>query len=112
MANPQNLEGQGFHTDPSRINKAGKPKGTRNRATIVRELLEALHESGKSNVEVATAAIVNKAIAGDVQAWDKLMDSGFGKIADKQEITGNMSVSPISELDKQMLAQYISQTNK
>ena len=69
-------------------NPNGRPKGSRNRSTIVKELLEALHASGLPNVEVATAAIVKKALDGDVVAWEKLMDSGYGKVKDVQQLEG------------------------
>lgn len=39
MPNPENLEGQGFHTNPERINKEGRPKG-KTITTILKELLE------------------------------------------------------------------------
>jgi len=81
VTNPENLEGQGFHTDPSRINRAGKAKGTRNRSTIVREALDALDTvSGLTNAEAITYAAVKKALTGDVAAFKELMDSGFGKL--------------------------------
>lgn len=82
MANPGNIEGQGFHTHPERINRAGRAKGSKNRSTIVRELLDALHSSGRPNVEVMTVEIINKALAGDVNAWEKLLDSGYGKLTE------------------------------
>ena len=73
-------------------NPNGRPKGSRNRSTIVREMLEALHASGRPNVDAMTAAIVNKALNGDVMAWDKLMDSGYGKITDKTDIAGSLEI--------------------
>jgi hypothetical protein len=33
----------------------------------------------------ATKAIADKAVAGDVTAWEKLMDSAHGKLTDKKE---------------------------
>ena len=69
-------------------NLSGKPKGTRNRQTIVRELLDAIHEeSGKSNADAITAALVRKALDGDVPAFKELMDSSFGKIKEELETT-------------------------
>lgn len=84
MANPENLIGQGFHTNPDRINKEGRPKGSRNRSTIVRELLDAIAEgeTTKTNADMASAAVLLKALGGDVQAYKELMDSAFGKNPD------------------------------
>ena len=81
----ENIAGQGFHTDPSRIHNTGRPKGSRNRATIVREALEAVDAlSGLPNVDAITYAAVKKALTGDIGAFKELMDSGFGKVPDKQ----------------------------
>ncbi len=79
-------------------NPKGKPKGARNRSTIVRELLEKTMlkerdlETGEEtgNMIPATDALVVaqvlKARAGDTFAFKELMDSGFGKIADKSAV--------------------------
>ena len=73
-------------------NPNGRPKGVRNRSTIVREWLEAM-ESVKnpitglneklSQYDIITLALIKKARNGDVQAFKELMDSSFGKIPDK-----------------------------
>lgn len=83
----ENIAGQGFHTDPSRINRAGKPKGTRNRATIVREAIEAIRAgSDQMVVDELTAAQINKALTGDTAAYKELMDSAYGKLTDKSQV--------------------------
>lgn len=69
-------------------NPKGREKGSRNRSTIVREALEAVAEDGVMYVDKATIAILAKAMAGDVNAYKELMDSGYGKVSDKTEITG------------------------
>jgi hypothetical protein len=73
-------------------NPNGRPKGVRNRSTIVREWLEAT-ESMKNPItgqsekltqyDIITLALIQKARKGDVQAFKELMDSSFGKIPDK-----------------------------
>jgi len=84
------IAGQGFHTDPSRINTAGRPKGSRNRATIVREALEAIMAgSDQMVVDAITAAAIAKAMTGDIPAFNSLLDSGYGKLTDKQVIAGD-----------------------
>ncbi len=63
-------------------NPAGKPKGARNRSTIYRQHLEKLGKSGQVVDDIVLAAI-DKALTGDINALKELMDSGYGKVADK-----------------------------
>jgi hypothetical protein len=83
MANPENIQGQGFHTNPERINKAGYPKGQKNRSTILKELLALAREDGKTNEYSINEAIIIKAISGDVAAYKEIQDTIYGKIPDK-----------------------------
>ncbi len=84
MANEENLtpwkKGQSG-------NPKGKPKGTRNRSTIVRELLETKATDGEEGqiVDQLVLALVEKALNGDVPAARELFDSAYGKITDKVE---------------------------
>lgn len=87
MANPENIIGKGFDVNPQNANRNGRPKGSRNRRTIYREHLEKLGKSGQVVDDIVLAAI-DKALAGDINALKELMDSGYGKVADKQEISG------------------------
>jgi len=87
--NDENLKGHTFKDKPERINRAGKVKGTRNRSTIVREAIEAiLKGTDQLVVDTMTAAIIEKAMGGDVPAFKELMDSAYGKVTDKVEQTG------------------------
>lgn len=99
-------------------NPHGRPLGSRNRSTIVKEWLSALGdgEDGKKlpYEDLITLAAVKKALTGDIQAFKELMDSAHGKIVDKQELTGKdggaiETKGDLSELDKVMLQQYIKQ---
>lgn len=77
-------------------NPKGKPKGTRNRSTIVRELLEAKATDGDGQVvDQVIRALIAKAMRGDVAAVRELMDSAYGKIQDEIEagITYNLMPS-------------------
>lgn len=74
-------------------NPKGKEAGTRNRSTIIREILELMEsvknpitgEQQKLNQEqIMSLAILSKARKGDVNAYKALMDSAHG--APKQEI--------------------------
>jgi hypothetical protein len=72
-------------------NPTGKPKGTRNRSTIVREWMEAMERTKNpitgeteelTQADIATLAVLKKARSGDVNAYRELMDSAFGKNPD------------------------------
>jgi hypothetical protein len=73
-------------------NPAGRPKGVRNRSTIVREWMEAIERAKNpitgeteelSQADIATLAVLKKARSGDVNAYRELMDSAFGKVPDR-----------------------------
>lgn len=84
MANEENLtpwpKGQSG-------NPAGKPKGTRNRSTIIREWLEMKATDGEGGQvsDQLTRALIKKAAEGDVRAFIELFDSAYGKNTDKVE---------------------------
>ena len=80
-------------------NPKGKPKGTRNRSTVLKELYELVisgkdlsEAEAKMPVEVAMMqALVKKALQGDVAAIKEAQDSVYGKIVDKSETNLNMT---------------------
>ena len=87
-------------------NPAGKLKGTRNRSTIVREMLELMRDmpdhlkaafpdlSGKiSNEQIITLSQLLKAESGDTNAYKAVMDSAYG--APKQTLGGEGDDEPI-----------------
>lgn len=87
-------------------NPAGRPKGSKNRSTIVKELLE--YASKQKNVltgeqetltqeQAITLAMLLKAGKGDVNAYKALMDSCYG--APKQTTDTNLSVSDFDVKD-------------
>jgi len=80
-------------------NPAGKPKGVRNRATIIKEILELravksiadkqgqilgaeTAEAAKTIGDQVVLALVGEAMKGDVAAVKELHDSVFGKLTD------------------------------
>jgi hypothetical protein len=95
MPNPKNIEPHKMKKGTT-LNPNGRPKGVRNRSTIVREILamkgvipdevfKSLKEifptlNNKMTIEeVMTISIANKAITeSDVNAYKALMDSGYG----------------------------------
>lgn len=115
MANPHNIAGQGFHTNPERINKSGRPKGLRNRSTIakmilqshmslnrlpdevqgqLRELMSSLGidpEKNESEIYLTVAQFLT-GIMGDPKSYNALMDSAYGKATQYIETTEVKSI--------------------
>ena len=94
MPNPENIIPPKTG-EPSR-NPNGRPKGVRNRSTIVRYWLEAIKEAKTPRTgqleqlpiqDQIVLALIGKALKGDVAAFKELMDSGHGKVPDKIEQT-------------------------
>jgi len=88
-----------FKKGDDRINRDGRPVGSRNRSSIVKQWLEAkkIAKNPISELEeeleiqdMITLALISKALKGDVAAYKELMDSGFGKVKDvvEQHIEG------------------------
>ncbi len=82
-------------------NPNGRPKGSRNRSTIVREWLECSESvtnpiTGEKETlqqsDIITLALIKKARKGDVNAFKELMDSGFGKSTQTIEHTGSSGI--------------------
>lgn len=73
-------------------NPKGKPKGTLNRATILKRWLEVASKNGTVADDVGLALIA-KALKGDVAAIKEAFDGAYGKIADKQEVKAEHEVT-------------------
>jgi hypothetical protein len=90
-------------------NPAGKPKGTRNRSTIIKQWLE-VEERIKNPLtgiderlqqqDLMTLAIIEKARNGDVNAYKELMDGCYGKIPN---INNNQNVNVEDMTEEQRL---------
>ncbi len=103
MANEENLKPfkKGNNANPN-----GRPKGSKNRSTIVRELFELATkqknvitgaEETLTQEQAITYAMLLKATKGDVNAYKALMDSCYG--APKQTTDTNLSVSDFDVKD-------------
>lgn len=77
-------------------NPLGRPKGLRNRSTIVREWLETTYKkvnpiTGQPETlqiqDHLVISLIGKGLKGDVQAFRELFDSGHGKVSELLDVT-------------------------
>jgi len=92
-------------------NPKGKPKGTKNRATILKKWIDVkVKIRDKSNptlkevegtVEDKIAlALIQRAMAGDVGAIKEIYDTLYGRTIDKREFEGKIQHDPFLDLLK------------
>jgi metal-responsive CopG/Arc/MetJ family transcriptional regulator len=83
-------------------NPSGKKKGTKNRSTIIREMLDMMvqvkddngDEVWQSNEYRMVQAILTKAIEkGDVAAFNSIMDNVYGKLKDTVDMNTTEQVN-------------------
>ena len=83
-------------------NPAGRPKGSKNRSTIIKEILSLMvqvkndngDEVWQSNEYRMVQAMVNKAIEkGDVAAFNALYDNLYGKLKDTVDMNTTEQVN-------------------
>lgn len=88
---------KGFDKLPGNINKDGRPVGAKNRSTILKKWIEINAKlknpvTGKEELgtveDKVNLALITKALAGDVQAIKEINDTLYGKIPNKDELTG------------------------
>jgi len=88
-------------------NPKGKPKGTKNRATILKKWIKVrVKIKDKSNPllkeitgtveDEIMLALIHKARSGDVQAIKEINDTLYGKISDKNELTEKQVIEYIN----------------
>lgn len=93
----------GFQEHPENINKEGRPKGSKNRSTILKKWIElttklknpitGAEELGIVEDKVALA-LLSKALKGDVAAIKEINDTLYGKLTEKSEVntTGDIII--------------------
>lgn len=79
------------------LNPAGKPPGTKDRATVLRPLLDLVIEVADPEKKGATKKVtlyeaaalgqIQSAMKGNTNAWKEIQDSLHGKMADKTELS-------------------------
>jgi len=93
MANEDNLKNweKGVSGNPK-----GRPKGSKNRSTIVKHWMEAAIDAKNplsglteslSQEDILTLAMINKGVKGDVAAYRALMDSLYGAVKQTMELS-------------------------
>jgi len=96
VKNEKNIKNLKHFTPGTSGNPSGRPKGVKNRSTIVLKWLKARMEVTdpikktkiKGSVEdQIVLAIITKAMKGDVSAFKELMDSGYGKANQQVDVT-------------------------
>ena len=103
--NPHTIKGKGFDAHPENIG-GGRPKGVKNRATILRKWIETrtkIVDPGTGETVDGTMedkvylALLSKALGEDVAAIKEINDTLYGKIADKTEVKteGNITINLI-----------------
>jgi len=107
MPNPKNIEGQGFQTNPERINKEGRPPGSRNLSTILREMLDEHIDvviDGKKVKKQFKDAIIRKLIKkandGDLRAIQEIFDRVEGKAKQEMKIDQTLVVVEFGDAPK------------
>jgi hypothetical protein len=98
--------------DPS-PNPNGRPKGSRNRSTVIREFLEATMteknpitgKTEKLSVEQLMALSMIKQVLskGNVHAWNSIKDDAYGKAKESVELSGDIGVDLTEKLSKEEL---------
>ena len=84
MANEQNLRPP---VKPGEIlNPHGRPKGSRNLSTLLKEIIELKNTDGKTYGEILMAKLYEKGFKGSERAIEIIMDRLEGKPLQKQEI--------------------------
>jgi hypothetical protein len=96
-------------------NPNGRPKGSKNRSTIARQWLE-VNQNLKnpltgvnetmSQEDLITLALIKKARDGDVNAYNAIMNSGYG--APVQHIEQQQTTVDLSELTTEEIKAFLN----
>ncbi len=86
MPNPENIRGQGFHTDPDRINKKGRPSKLPELDKLLADVLGE-EKDGVTAAEIILKKLRQMAASGNLRAAEILLDRGYGKPKQSQDVT-------------------------
>ena len=118
MPKPENVAPHKWEPGQSG-NPAGLPKGTQHSKTRLKRLLEAVQTAAHpvtkekeqfTTLELMDAALMAKALKGDVLAYRELLDRFEGKVAQGLELTGKdggpIENSWVVEIEKPQLPEH------
>src|SRR6476646_7255743 len=105
MANPATLQPKPFTSENQPVNRKSR-KGIPNRATVFKKLLKLKAadilgddadeaEKDLTLIEAAALGQVLSARKGNTNAWKEIQDTLHGKIADKVETSGGLTVEVV-----------------
>ena len=75
LGNPENFKGKGFHTNPERINKKGRPK----LPSLQEEMAKLLSEekNGMNALEIVLQILRREATKGNIRAIELLLKRAY-----------------------------------
>ena len=103
-------------------NPAGKPRGTQHSSTRLRRLLEAVQKAKNpvtkqeeefTTLEMMDAAMISRAMKGDVSAYRELLDRLEGKVPQAVKHEGGLSITGnAAALTDEQAAQLLAMLNQ
>lgn len=100
MPNPENLSGQGFHTNPERINRKGRSGP--NLSTVLRKMLSQKIDvtidgvkQKKPFAEIIIRRLLKKASEGDIRAIIEIFD----RVEGRPQPSGENDITDIDFVD-------------
>lgn len=100
-------------------NPNGRPKGSRNRRTIIEKWadLAAAGDPNLTELDLVVLKLLEKAKTGDVTAAKEILDSMFGKnpdviAGDPDNPLNTITTHAISETDRMIIDRYCNSRNK
>jgi hypothetical protein len=87
-----NIANQGFHTNPERINRKGRPRKLPELDQLLIELLGGTGE--RSRMRQVLETIINEAVGGNLRAAEMLLNRAYGKPKENIDIISNQPIAP------------------
>lgn len=123
MPNPENIEAHKWQPGQSG-NPAGMKPGTQHSSTRLRRLLDAVQKAKNpvtkemeefTTLELMDAALIARAMKGDVAAYRELLDRLEGKVPQKTELSGGLDVggaAVVTDKDAEKLLAVLNQISQ
>lgn len=82
-----NIANQGFHTNPERINRKGRPRKLPELEELIVELLG--ERGSESQMREILKTLIELAVGGNIRAAEMILTRAYGKPKETVEITSN-----------------------